>query len=111
MKHKKDRKISITVSFLQLYNEKIFDLLNRESFKGKKSKMVFNLKSNPQEGLRLKWNQFDVYTVENLINVEVETLEEVLHLFHFGIRNKALGSHRMNMTSSRSHTIFCITIE
>lgn len=73
--------------------------------------MVFNLKGNPMEGLRLKWNQFDVYTVENLINVEIESLEEILHLFHFGIRNKALGAHKMNMTSSRSHTIFCITIE
>ncbi len=52
-----------------------------------------------------------MYTVENLINVEVESLDEILHLFHFGIRNKALAAHKMNMTSSRSHTIFCITIE
>jgi hypothetical protein len=81
-------------------------------FKNRKSKMAFNqLRSNPSEGLRLKWNKFDVFTVENLINVEVDSLEEILHLFHFGIRNKALGAHKMNMTSSRSHTIFCITVE
>jgi hypothetical protein len=43
-KVKQNRKISVTVSFLQLYNEKIYDLLNREMFKGKKGKMVFNLK-------------------------------------------------------------------
>jgi len=56
-KMKLDRKISVTVSFLQLYNEKIFDLLNREMFKpNKKSKMVFNFRGNIQEGLRLKWN-------------------------------------------------------
>jgi hypothetical protein len=116
MKHishaKKNRRISVNVSFMQLYNEKIFDLLNREMFKNKKTKMVFNqLRNNPSEGLKLKWNQFDIYTVENLLNVEVDSLEEILHLFHFGIRNKALGSHKMNMTSSRSHTIFCVTIE
>ena len=38
-------------------------------------------------------------------------MEEILHLFHYGLSNKTLGSHNMNMTSSRSHTIFCITVE
>lgn len=47
-KFKSNRKISVTVSFLQLYNERIYDLLNREMFKNKKTKMVFNqLRSNP----------------------------------------------------------------
>lgn len=34
-----------------------------------------------------------------------------MRLFHFGLRNKVIGSHKMNLTSSRSHTIFCITLE
>lgn len=81
-------------------------------FKGKNRKMIFNIKvGTGHEGLRLKMNKFDVFTVENLISVEVESLEEVLHLFHFGIKNKAMGAHKMNMTSSRSHTIFAITVE
>lgn len=32
-------------------------------------------------------------------------------LFHFGIKNKVIGSHKMNLTSSRSHSIFTITLE
>ena len=72
--------------------------------------MIFNSK-RVDEGLKLKWNQYDVYTVENLMNVKCESVEEILHLFHFGLSNKTLGSHNMNMTSSRSHTIFCITVE
>jgi len=111
-KYKDKRRITFNVSFMQLYNEKIYDLLNREMFKNKKNKMVFNqLASNPAEGLKLKWNHFDVYTVENLITVDCSNQDEVLHLFHHGIQNKVLGSHKMNLTSSRSHTVFCITIE
>ena len=106
-----DRRITINVSFLQLYNEKIYDLLNRDMFKpAKQGKMVFNVMRG-DEGLKLKWNQYDVYTVENLLNVECESVDEILHLFHYGIQNKTMGSHRMNMTSSRSHTLFCITVE
>ena len=62
-------------------------------------------------GLKLKWNPFDVYTVENLFNFECTTEIEILRLFQFGIRNKVIGSHKMNYTSSRSHTIFCVTLE
>lgn len=98
------RKVSINVSFMQLYNEKIYDLLNREMFKGRKNSVI-------GEGLKLKWNRFDIYTVENLLTVEIENVEEILHLFHYGIQNKILGSHKMNMTSSRSHTIFTVTLE
>lgn len=62
-------------------------------------------------GLKLKWNQNDVYSVENLINVTCESVAEVLHLFHYGLNNKVMGSHKMNFSSSRSHTIFSITVE
>ena len=34
-----------------------------------------------------------------------------MRLFNFGLRNKVIGSHKMNLTSSRSHTIFSITME
>lgn len=107
-----DRRITVNVSFLQLYNEKIYDLLNRDMFKPQKqgSKLLFaNMRG--EDGLKLKWNQYDVYTVENLMNVECESVDEILHLYHYGIQNKTMGSHRMNMTSSRSHTIFSITVE
>ena len=63
-----DRKVILNVSFLQLYNEKIFDLLNREMFKPEKKQGLFGQKQR-DEGLKLKWNQYDVYSVENLMNV------------------------------------------
>lgn len=79
-----DRRLTVNISFLQLYNEKIYDLLNRDMFKPvKRGKMVFNMRG--EDGLKLKWNQYDVYTVENLLNVECESVDEILHLFHYGL--------------------------
>lgn len=37
--------------------------------------------------------------------------EDALSLFHAGLKNKVIGSHKLNMTSSRSHTIFTLTCE
>jgi hypothetical protein len=34
-----------------------------------------------------------------------------MSLFHFGLKNKVIGSHKMNLASSRSHSIFTITLE
>lgn len=102
--------MSLSISFLQLYNEKIYDLLNESMFK--QQRLVFNsLSGNPREGLKLKWNPNDVFVVENLTNVEINTYDDIMYLYHYGIKNKAIGSHKMNLTSSRSHTILCLTLE
>ena len=66
----------MNVSFMQIYNEKIYDLLNPAMFKRNKtgdlnqptfSYTGVNASGEPP-GLKLKWNPFDVYTVENLFN-------------------------------------------
>lgn len=62
-------------------------------------------------GLKLKWNKQDHFTVENLYTFECRSPDDVLALYHFGIRNKVVASHNMNNSSSRSHTILSLTIE
>ena len=73
--------------------------------------MVFAMGRNADGGLKMKWNPNDVYTVPNLIQVEIANYDDIIMLFHHGIKNKIFGSHKMNMNSSRSHTIFCVTVE
>ena len=74
--------------------------------------MVFNMGSrNPEQGLKLKWNSNDIYEVPNLITVEIASYDDIITLFHHGLKNKIVGSHRMNMNSSRSHTIFSVIVE
>jgi len=61
-------------------------------------------------GLKVKLIK-DVFTVENLYTFECRTAEDVLSLYHFGIKNKVVASHNMNNCSSRSHSMFKISLE
>ena len=49
--------------------------------------------------------------MENLYVFECQSAEEALKLFKFGNTNKILASHNLNEFSSRSHSIFSLTIE
>eukprot|EP00347_Sterkiella_histriomuscorum_P001052 403373517 len=109
-KARTERRITVYVSFLQIYNEKIYDLLNGSMFQ-KKQQVAFGSNQGDPSGLKLKWNQFDVYTVENLYMFECTNYEQIMTLFHYGIKNKVIGSHKMNLSSSRSHSIFTFTLE
>ena len=62
-------------------------------------------------GLRIRWTKKDQFVVENLYVFECQTHEEAVKLFKFGSQNKVLASHNLNEFSSRSHSIFSLTIE
>jgi hypothetical protein len=55
---------------MQLYNERIYDLLNGSMFRKQHKAFGTAMSAEPQ-GLKLKWNTYDVYTVENLFTYEV----------------------------------------
>ena len=96
------KKFTVYCSYMQIYKEKIFDLLNKSHVKGVVS-------DGP--GLKLKWNKNDVFSVENLYTFECKTVDDVMALYHFGIKNKVVSSHNMNSSSSRSHSMLTLTVE
>jgi len=100
---KKDKRVNIYCSFLQIYNEKVFDLLNTSQFK--------KGDSIKQQGLRIRWSQKEQFTVENLFVFQCNSAEHALQLFNKGIKNKVVASHNLNHASSRSHAIFTLTFE
>lgn len=106
----KNKHYSVFVSFLQIYNEKVYDLLNPSSVQQfmDNKKNYSNFKDG---GLRIRWTKKDQFVVENLYVFECQSPEEALELFKFGRKNRVLASHNLNELSSRSHTIFSITIE
>ena len=74
--------------------------------------MAGNQESSKQmQGLRIRWTKKDQFVVENLFVFECGTPEEAIELFKFGSKNRVLASHNLNDLSSRSHTIFCLTVE
>jgi hypothetical protein len=94
------------VSFLQIYNEKVFDLLNPSTIQPNKRGANFD-----NAGLRIRWTKKDQFVVENLYVFETANVNEVLELFRYGAQNRVLASHNLNDVSSRSHSIFSITVE
>lgn len=53
----------------------------------------------------------DIFTVENLYTFECRSADDVLALYHFGLKNKVIASHNMNNSSSRSHSMLKMSIE
>jgi len=100
---KKTKTVHISCSFLQIYNEKVFDLLNAKSLKGK-SKMH-------QTGLKIRWSKTDQFTVENLFTFRCNDAAHAIELYNKGIKNKIVASHNLNHASSRSHAIFTLSLE
>jgi kinesin family protein 4/21/27 len=95
------RKYNIYCSFLQIYNEKIFDLLNPAHF----------IEGAPgASGLKLRYKN-DNFVVDNLYTFECQTKKDVYDLFHFGLKNRVVATHRLNHASSRSHSLLTITVE
>lgn len=98
------KNIKVSCSFLQIYNEKIFDLLNLAN-------LPFKGNNNSVNGLRMRWNKSEQFVVENLFIFEWFSAEDALKLFNTGIKNRIVAAHNMNNASSRSHCIFTINVE
>ncbi|XP_032780386.2 kinesin-like protein KIF12 [Daphnia magna] len=93
---KSDCTYIIKASFLEIYNEKVIDLLNLSTFK---------------KPLQVRWSRASGgFYVENLFTVECEEFDDLLAVLEEGMRNRAVGSHGMNDYSSRSHTILTVHV-
>ncbi|EAS07064.1 kinesin motor catalytic domain protein (macronuclear) [Tetrahymena thermophila SB210] len=98
--NKNERIYKVYLSYLQIYNEKIYDLLNTDQ-----------LKKNDGPGLKLRWNKKDQFQVENLLVFECSNLQEAYDMLSKGIKNKIMASHKLNAQSSRSHCILTIKVD
>ena len=91
-----DIRYLVLVSYLEIYNENIRDLLSN----GGQSNNL-KLKELPSEGV----------IVENLSKHAVHNVAECENLLLMGSKNRKTGSTLLNADSSRSHSIFIIHIE
>ena len=82
-------------SFIEIYNEDIYDLLDN---KGDTKK---DLKESKDKGVFIK----------DLKTVPVKSVNEMFQLLDFGNKNRTTAKTAMNATSSRSHAMFTMHIE
>lgn len=88
--------VTVYCSFLQIYNEKIFDLLQNPA-----RDKPLNIREDKETGI----------FVENLAEYVVENAEDCVYLLKQGDRNRVVRQTKFNHHSSRSHTIFQLLIE
>ncbi|XP_072524163.1 kinesin-like protein KIF20B [Salminus brasiliensis] len=92
-------KFSVWVSFCEIYNENIHDLLDFAS-SGSQRRSVLRLCQD------VKGNTF----VKDLIWVQVNSADEAYKVLKIGRKNQSFSSTKLNSVSSRSHSIFSIRI-
>ncbi|KAM7035975.1 kinesin-like protein KIF9 [Passerculus sandwichensis] len=91
--------VTVRISYLEIYNEALFDLLAPALGRGCKDNQL-SVMDGPQ----------GVY-VKGLSIHPVSHEEEALHLLFEGETNRVIGEHSLNKNSSRSHCIFTMYIE
>ncbi|XP_005190818.1 kinesin-like protein KIF3A [Musca domestica] len=94
-KAKENQKFLVRVSYMEIYNEEVRDLLGKDVTKS------LEVKERPDIGVFVK--DLSGYVVHN-----ADDLENIMRL---GNKNRVVGATKMNQESSRSHAIFSITIE
>ena len=95
----KDTQFLVHASYYEIYNEEIRDLLVKGPSKPLKLKETINS------------NQTNSVYVKNLSRYSVYNVSELQKLKVLGEKQRVIASTNMNVHSSRSHTVFTITIE
>ncbi|XP_076850877.1 kinesin family member 4 [Brachyhypopomus gauderio] len=86
----------ISVSYLEIYNEEILDLLCIA-----KDKSVINIREDPKDGIK----------IVGLTEKNVSSAVEMVGCLELGNCARTVGSTAMNAASSRSHAIFTVVLE
>lgn len=89
-----DTRYLVRVSYLEIYNEEVRDLLVAENQK-------LEIKESAEKG----------FYVKNLSSVVVKDKADVDKWMELGQKNRSVAATLMNATSSRSHAIFTVAIE
>ena len=86
-----DIEFSIKCSYLEIYMEKIMDLLDAK-------------KTN----LQVKEDKIKGLYIQDATEVYVGSTDEMMNVMNAGSQNRSVAATRMNVTSSRSHSIFLV---
>jgi kinesin family member 5 len=82
---------TISVSYIEIYLEKIRDLLDPR-----------------KDNLKIK--KKDTVYIDGATETYISSVDEIMDALHLGATNRATSSTHMNAQSSRSHSVFIVTI-
>ncbi|XP_050379014.1 kinesin-like protein KIN-4C [Argentina anserina] len=100
----------IRVSFIEIFKEEVFDLLDHSAALSKHEGAT-NVKPVARVPIQIRETVSGGITLAGVTEAEVRTKEEMGSHLARGSLARATGSTNMNSQSSRSHAIFTITME
>lgn len=92
---KEDWSFKVTVSFMELYQEQLYDLLTDKQ----RNQSIVEIRD---DGKNIK--------IAGLVAKEVKNATEALHCLTQGSLGRATGATAMNAQSSRSHAIYTLCV-
>eukprot|EP00667_Euglena_gracilis_P003068 EG_transcript_3077 len=95
---KPEQSFQLRVSYMEIYNERIYDLLRDPS------------EAASAEELQIQEDPKGNISVRNLFTPSVGKEEDALSYFFEGNANRAIAEHQLNANSSRSHCIFTLYV-
>lgn len=97
------RNITIRLSYVEIYNELMFDLLTDTGVAEQSGDLIIaeEKKKDGREEIKVKGLSMPV----------AGTNEEALHIFFQGDTNRHVAEHALNKGSTRSHCVFTVHIE
>ena len=115
-KYKNKTKTVITCSYIQVYNERIYDLLTDNTFKKPEKNLNFETAINnnrsekiiDQENLKIRDDKKLGPVVDGALELEANNFYDVFQMLRTGELNRKKRQTNKNEMSSRSHSIFMI---
>lgn len=92
----KNGQYQVLISYLEIYNEKLIDLLN--------------IPAEDVKQLSIQENKQGQIIIPGLVEVEVRNIDEVFEVLWTGAKARSIAATDMNDYSSRSHTIFQVQV-
>ncbi|XP_049295745.1 kinesin-like protein subito isoform X1 [Anopheles funestus] len=92
-----DKRVFIWISFVEIYNENVYDLLTVDGDYGKRKPM------------KVLSNDGNAY-IKGLSTLYAGTKEDAYNLLQYGLQSATYGATDVNSNSSRSHSIFTVTV-
>ncbi|NXQ90414.1 KI20A protein, partial [Nyctibius grandis] len=91
---------SVWISFCEIYNEYVYDLLN----------VLSTSKTQKRRVLRICEDQGGNSYIKDLKWINIQSTEEARKILKIGNKNRSFACTRMNEQSSRSHSIFSVRL-
>jgi chromosomal replication initiation ATPase DnaA len=98
VKERQEEKFYFTCSYIEIYNEMIYDLLSKAD-RLNDHLAIYEDVANQR------------FKIKNQTKVRIESLSDILKILTYGEQNRKYAETYFNHKSSRSHTIFSVYIQ